>query len=249
MTTRKQRARLILPNEIERSFDEAAIQCLAEAAKLPQGTDLERFGRSIRAAVHQYLIDAAIPQPGEIRMEIEQLASTVQHALNGEPGRLEAAVAALEALPPATRKTFEEHSHPRSVPSARDLRDSVYGRTALSLLFGLCHRGAEWEMGRKRPSGKRSRPHLQPRLAGPRVQRGRPSNRAEFMLCNRLAGTYWRATGRSPPHRVDMRKPGPFLRLVQEVLVRIGASHINAAELIDPRRKRRRSRKHAIVNE
>ncbi len=234
MATRKQRARLILSDDVERVFDDLAIQCLAQAAKLPHSADLARFGRSVRAAVRQYLTDTNAPQPSEHRAAIASLARKARDALDGKPGALEATADALEALPPATRKMFvEDIAYPKSVPTVCDLRDPVHGRTALSLLYGLCHRGAEWKEGRKRPGGKRSRPHLQPLLAGPRWRRGRPSNRAEFMLCTYLDSTYWVATGRRPPRRADRRNPGPFVRMVRDVLALAGAASIDAAELVE----------------
>ncbi len=234
MTTRKQRARLISPDDVDRVLDESAIRSLAQAAKLPPSADMEWFDRSIRAAVHQYLIDANTPQPSEHRTAIASLARKARDALDGKPGALEATADALEALLPATREMFvEDIAYPKSVPTVCDLRDPVHGRTALSLLYGLCHRGAEWKEGRKRPGGKRSRPHLQPLLAGPLGQRGRPANRTEFMLCTYLGSAYWVATGRRPPRRADRRNPGPFVRLVRDVLALAGAASVDAAELVE----------------
>jgi hypothetical protein len=143
----------------------------------------------------------------------------------------------------------EDIAYPRSVPTVPDLRDPVHGRKALSLLYGLCHRGAKWKDGRKRPGGKRSRSRLEPLPVDTRVRRGQPSTFAEFLLCSHLGIAYFKATDRKPPRRVDARNPGPFLRLVREVLRLIGAAHISAVELIDPRRKRKRSRADATVNE
>ncbi len=242
---RKQRARLISPDDVERVFDDSAIQCLAQAARLPRSADLTRFGRSIRAAVHQYLIDANAPQPGEHRAAIASLARKARDALDGKPGALEATADALEALHPATRRMFvEDISYPMNFPTVRDLRDPVHGRKALSRLWGLCHRGAEWKEGRKRPGGKRSRPRLEPLLVDPRLRwsertqgytvRGRPPRETELvMLCMHLGDAYWRATGKMPPRRANPRTPGPFLRLVREVLRMVGAAHIDAAELVE----------------
>ncbi len=242
---RKQRARLISPDDVERVFDDSAIQCLAQAARLPRSADLTRFGRSIRAAVHQYLIDANAPQPGEHRAAIASLARKARDALDGKPGALEATADALEALHPATREMFvEDIAYPMNFPTVRDLRDPVHGRKALSRLWGLCHRGAEWKEGRRRPGGKRSRPRLEPLLVDPRLRwsertqgytvLGRPPRETELvMLCMHLGDAYWRATGKMPPRRADPRTPGPFLRLVREVLRMVGAAHIDAAELVE----------------
>ncbi len=98
MTTRKQRARLISPDDVDRVLDESAIRSLAQVAKLPPSTDMEWFGRSIHAAVRQYLIDADAPQPGEHRTAIASLARKARDALDGKPGALKATADALQAL-------------------------------------------------------------------------------------------------------------------------------------------------------
>ncbi len=214
-------------------FNAEATAHLARAAKLESSADVKKFGRSVRASVRQYLIDATDPQPSEHRAAIASLARSVRDALDGKPGGLEAAAAALEALPPATRRMFEDVAYPRSVPTVRDLRDPVRGRKALSLLYGMCHRGAEWKPGRKRPEGKRSRPRFEPILIKTGARRGRPPNRAEFMLCTYLGGTYYKATGKMPSRTADARNPGPFVRLVGGVLKLLGAPDVNAAELVE----------------
>lgn len=233
MTTRKQRARLISRDDVERVLDDSAIQCLAQAARLPRRADLTRFGRYVRAAVHQYLNDANVPQPSEHRATIDSLARKLRDALDDKPGALEAAVAFFEAIPPATRKVLEDVHDPENIPTVRDLRDPVHGRKELVRLYGLCHRGAEWKAGRRRPGGKRSRPRLEPLLIGPRVRPGRPSNHAEFVLCTWLAIAYELLAERPPPFQADRRNPGPFVRLVRDVLALAGAADVDAVEMVE----------------
>ncbi len=56
MATRKQRARLILSDDVERVLDDLAIQCLAKAASLPRSADMTRFGRLSQREMHDIAV-------------------------------------------------------------------------------------------------------------------------------------------------------------------------------------------------
>ncbi len=214
-------------------FDAAAIAQLAQTAKLASSADTEKYGQRIRDAARQYLADSEAIRPLEHRDSIKTLAHMVRRALDGGPSSIQAAAEALDALHPTTLTVLQEGAWPRHVPTGDDLLDASHGRVALILLYGLCHRGAEWKMGRKRPGGKRSAPTLTPLLADTNVRVGRPRNDAEFMLCTQLGIIYYKATKKMPPRRADARKPGPFVRLVDGVLRLLGAPGVNAAELVE----------------
>ena len=250
MTTRRQQAQLISPDDVDRVFDDATIRCLARLAKLPASCDLEAFGRSVLAGVRQYLIDAMAPQPGEQRKEINALARQVWRARAGNPDALGAVVEALERLHPKTREFLDYSVGPyRNLPAREELLHPVHGRKALSLLLGLLHTGAHWKDGRKRPGGKRSRPTLHPDPRVPRARRGRPPDTNEFFLCNYLAIAYFKAARRFPPRQVAPYPPGrdtglqalperlhlsgPFARLLREVLDLLGAENVSSVELIN----------------
>ena len=156
---------------------------------------------------------------------MKKVAKMGRRALDGGPRSVQAAAEALDALHPATLTVLQEGAWPRNVPTGDARLDASHGRDAIILLYGLCHRGAEWKMGRKRPGGKRSAPTLTPLLAGPTVRVGRPRNNAEFMLCTRLGIIYYQATNKPPARRAHFRNPGPFVRLVDGVL-RLSLIHI-----------------------
>ena len=234
MTTRDQRSRLISPDDVDRIFDSAAIRRIARCAKMPADADIEAFGCSVRSAAREYLSNATTPDPGEHREALEDLAHHVRLALDGDPSAPHRVVDALGSLHPETRRLLDSWAAPhREVPTSEELLHPEDGRAALILLSGLCHRGAAWKPGRKRRGGKQSRPTLQAEVIGPRVRRGRPSDIAEFLLCTWLGGAYYKATGRFPPRQSHPDNPGPFARLVREVLCLLGASNINAVELVN----------------
>ncbi len=197
-------------------------------------TDLEAFARSVRGAALLYLADARNPHAGEHREAVERLAKQIRRALDGRPDATQAVADVLNALHPVTRQLLDEWAAPyRKVPTRDELLHPDHGRDSLALLYGLCHLGAEWVPGRKRPGGKQSRPTLRGQVIGPRVRRRRPPNYAEFLLCTRLGIIYYEATTKPPPRRADARNPGPFVRLVDGVLKLLGAPGVNAAELVE----------------
>ena len=232
MTTRDQRVRLLSPGEIDRVFDAGTIENLARVARIPRSADLEVFGNSVREALRQYLTSAAAPHPSEYRQEIQGLATAVRRALDGEPAALQTAADLLDGLSLETRDFLQNFGPTHRLPTSSDLRHPENGTWALKLLSGQLHQGSEPKPGRGRPGGKRSRPTLRSRLAYPPVKRGRPKNAEEIVLCAYLANAYSQATGKGVPRHTDPRKPGPFARLVSEVLNRI--KHVaNAVELVN----------------
>lgn len=238
VTTRDQQARLIKPEQVDDVFCSAAIKDLAKVAKIPSSADLGKFGQSIRDAVRQYLVDSTAIRPIELRDSIAALAKVLRKAFDGEPDSLLSAANALVSLQPSTRRFLEERAEPsRTVPTVSDLLDPEKGRAALSLLYGLCHQGARWKPGRKRPGGKRSATTLQSYVASPKVQRGRPLNDAEFMLCTWLAVTYFKVTGERPPRFANHRAPGPFVRLLGGALRLARAPGVDPVELVNARGK------------
>lgn len=230
MTTPSLRSRLITPDDVDHIFDSAAVRRLAEIAKLPAGANLNSFGISIQNAARQYLDDAATPSPKEHRENIKALAKLVREAIKGDPDGppwlVALLIGMLGQLEPATRHVLDECAYPRNVPTADELMHPEHGRKALRLLYGLLHKGAKWKPGRKRPGGKQSHDTLQGEVVGPRVERGRPSNTPEFMLCTWLGITYFKATEKQPPLRVakvsSRQIASPFGRLVHEVFVLLG---------------------------
>jgi len=80
--------------------------------------------------------------------------------------------------------------------------------------------------------GNMLRQELKPILWVPTVRRGRPVQEAARELVMLLADDYRRAAGREPERAVDTRAPGPFVRMVAEVLRLAGTPHVDAVELV-----------------
>ena len=231
MTTRAQRERLIDDADVDSKFDAAAIARLAQLARLLLVVDLAAFGQSVRNAVRNYLEYAHRPHPGEIREEMKLLRNQARRALKGSEVDLIATMQTLTNLPQMAREHLYKPHHP--LPEPADLIDPKQRTEVLRLLIGRTVTHAEWKQGRKRSNGKRSRPTLTEFPAGPPVSAGRPSNSAEVMLCHALGILYERATGRkvalNPKHK---KSPGPFVRLLAEVLSLCGAPQVDAVELV-----------------
>lgn len=234
MTTRHQRAQLIKATNVDPVFNAETIRKLAQLARLPPDADLGAFGRSIRCCVRHFLDHAAVPQGGEIRGELQVFAYSVKRVVTEWPKGAEAAAEGLKKLSSEAQRHLDDHAAPyRSVPTRDELLDARCGRDAFSLLLGLLHIGAVWEPGRRRPGGKRSRDKLQGKVIGPPIRRGRPRNTPEFHLCNSLGAAYWKATGKLPPLKTRADAPGPFARLVREVLRQTGTPSVDAVELVN----------------
>ena len=228
MTTRKQQMLLIDASEVERIFSDTAIEQLAQRVGLPNKTDINKLSKGLRKTVTEYLDEAHQLQPGEIRRAIYNLHQYAHQALKGDDMALRHAK---ECLSDLTSEVREHLFQP--LPETHDLEDPEQCQEALLQIVGLTVMGSSWKQGRKRPGAKRSRPTLVPIPTGPRVRRGRPSNDAEKVLCIFLGIVYLVATGTRPPRRANHRAPGPFVRLLTEVLSLAGAPHVDAVELVN----------------
>jgi len=237
VATRRLRDKLIAADAVEDRFDDQAIKGLGDAAGFPAGFDLAYVRRALQSAVRDYLADAHRP-PSESRTEIhdaiERLARRLERALGTEPCALDKARDAWAGLLPAARAYLEAFAPDWRLPLAEsdDLVDPERGPDRVRFLHGLCHRGATWKEGRRRPGGKRSRPRLAPELSAPRARRGHPPNDAEFLLCQRLATIYFGVTGQMPPYTARHGSPGPFARFVLEIFNFLGRDDTLAVDAV-----------------
>jgi hypothetical protein len=228
--------RPIASEDICHVFNDACVRELA--SELPAGADLERFGEGVRAAARIYARDARIPTANELRAEIAKL----QRAADRERHELVATL--IECLTPRAHRLLNAREARPSIsialPSPDLLRDPTERDAACASVARLCEYGGWYVEGRRRPSGKRSRPGWRPLLHAPEPRRHFPKRDAERDFVIWLALAWHGATGKAPPRTADSRNPGPFARVVCKCLRLVGAGHVNAVELINELHRRRR---------
>jgi hypothetical protein len=228
--------RPIASEAIPRVFDDA---CIGElAVELPAGADLARFGEGVREAARIYARDARIPTDNELRAEIAKLQRAADR------GQHERVATLLEGLSPEARRRLKARGARPSIgitlPSADALRDPARRDAACTRVDRLCQHGGRYVEGRRRPSGKRSRPVWRPLLHAPEPRRHFPRRDAERDFVVWLGTAWYAATGKKPPRTADSRNPGPFARFVGKCLRLVGAAHVDAVELIKGLDRRRR---------
>jgi hypothetical protein len=241
MTTRDQRNSLISPEDVGGTFSGDAIARLATAAGIG-AAEVQSFGIGLVNAVRTYLHNAQGLHAGEIRDAIEELSNFSMEALSGNPDAIEKAAKALADLPDDAREVLEINAVAgrNHVPNSEEICDPKRGHESLLLLSGLCVSGAEFKPGRLRPGGKQSRPTFKEKFAGPSVRRGRPKNTNELILTASLAPLYLRKTGRIPqrPERWNEEEDySPFVSLLEEVLILVGANSCSADDLVRQHKK------------
>jgi hypothetical protein len=233
MRTKKARA-IIAAEDVARVFDDSRIRALAKIAKLPAGADIVVFGEGVREAARIFARDARISTGNELRTEIEELNKAVDPA---KPRRWDLIVTLWENLSPKARTLLNP-------PSADAVRDPERREAACDAIAKLTQIGGRWIEGRRRPTGKRSRPTWRPVLHAPEPQRNFPKRAAErdFVMWIRIA--WLDATGERPAstarHSDDSRKIGPFARFARECLRLVGAGDVDVVELINELDHRRR---------
>jgi hypothetical protein len=228
--------RPIASEAIPRVFDDA---CIGElAVELPAGADLARFGEGVREAARIYAMDARVPTDNELRAEIAKLWHVAERR------RYDRVALLLEGLSPAAQRLLTERGGRPNVgialPMPALLRDPAERDAACASVARLCQYGGQYVEGRRRSSGKRSRPIWRPLLHAPKPRRHFPRRDAERNLATSLALVWYEATGKKPPRTADSRNPGPFARVVGKCLRLVGAAHVDAVELIKGLDRRRR---------
>jgi hypothetical protein len=218
MVARRLRKRLPLLSDIDRVFNDQVIAHIAKLGRLPANANLTKFGRSIRAAVRDYIERGQRPTRAEVQAQLSRMHERARDALKGEMG-IGAVKAALLNLSPEAMALVKGPDD--RVPDVADLSDPRKRDKALRLLSGLTVRGAKWKDGRKRPGGKQSAAKLvpDPLLSACAV---RPEETDEFFLCNGLEIAYWKATGRLASRWPGETNRGPFVALVESVLDTLG---------------------------
>ena len=104
-----------------------------------------------------YVEMASRPSRGELDPALKQLHDRLIRAI--EANDLEGAARAREELPNRIRAELSS-LHSTGIPSPDDIRNVRSGMEKARDLLGMCVNGADIVPGRRRPSGRRSRPTL-----------------------------------------------------------------------------------------
>ena len=203
------------------------------------------FGEGVREAARIFARDARNPTGNELATEIEELHRAVDPA---KPRQWDRVAMLLESLSPKARDMLiDRGARPAlriELPSADAVRDPERRETACDAVSKLCQFGSRYTEGRRRPSGKRSRPDWRPVLFAPEPQRNFAKRDAERDFVMWLSIAWHCATDGTPPrtarHPDASRQVGPFARFVRECLRLVGAGDADAVELINKLHRRRR---------
>ena len=215
--------RAITLRDVPQVFDAARIQHLATVVKLPPGCDLDRFGESVRVAVHIYARAAATPTNNGQRREIEELhRHSAQKAYERLAQAIEAMTHPVRSELRCRQSRVADRMPEWRIPDPAELRDPATRKQAAQGFEALTCYGGYWAEGRKRPTGRRSRT-FRPELYAPSASRGEPRRAAERDLVMWLQVAVAETAARVPL-AARHGNPGPFARMVAEVLQLVGAA-------------------------
>ena len=241
---------IILAEDVPVIFDDKCIAELAKIARLPPGADAAAFAAGIREAARIFARDASMPTGNELHDEIDELFKAADRRSYNEVADV------LERLSPQARDILENRGARPSigieVPSPDLLRDPARREEACKGIARLCQFGGHFIEGRRRHSGKRSRPVWRPLINAPAKQRNFPRRKAERDFVMWLSVAWSEATGSEPSRTArwyeatrGTRPPqlGPFARFVRKCLCLVGAAHADVVELMTEVHRRRRAMK------
>ena len=237
---------IILAEDVPVIFHDNCIAELAKIARLPPGADAAAFAAGIREAACIFARDASMPTGNELHDEIDELFKAADGRSYNEVADL------LERLSPQARAILQNRgAHPSigiEVPSPDMLRDPARRGEACKGIARLCQFGGHLIEGRRRPSGKRSRPVWRPQINAPAKQRNFPRRKAERDFVMWLSLAWLEATGKKPSRTArwyevarGTRPPqlGPFAKMVRKCLCLVGAADADVVELMKEVHRRR----------
>jgi hypothetical protein len=236
---------IIALEDVPAVFDAVRIRKLATIAKVPPDADMNAFGAAVRGAARIFARDARVPTDNELHDEIAALLKASEGRWYDDVARL------LEKLSPRARDMLCDATPSLEIelPLPNALRDVERREAACAAIVSLCQFDGRFVKGRRRPSGKRSRPLWQPYLYAPERRRHFPKREAERDFVMWLSIAWCNATGAAPPrtarHPDATRDVGPFARFVRECLRLVGAGYADVVELINEVHRRRRGVKRA----
>jgi len=232
---------IITAEEVPVIFDDARVRDLAKTAKLPPSANMAAFAAGVRDAAWIFARDARIPTCNDLHAEIAEL-------LKAAGARdYDHAAALLENLSHSARGLLKDRGARPSIaielPTPDAMRDPGRRERGCDAIARLCQVGGEYVDGRRRPSGKRSRPAWHALLHAPEAQRNFPKRKVERQFVIWLSVAWLDATGQEPSRTARHRDDGnlgPFASFVRECLRLVGAQDADAVGLINDLHKRRR---------
>jgi hypothetical protein len=232
---------IVAAEDVAVIFSDAQVAQLARSAKLPSGANMAALAEGVREATRIFACDARIPNGNELHNEIADLhKASDRHQYDEVATRLGNLSPQAMALLNARLTSGNE----LELPPAEAMRDPARRDGACQMIAGLCRFGGGTVEGRRRPSGKRSRPTWRPLLYAPEPRTNFAKRDAERDFVMWLSLAWLEATGSAPSrtarHRVDGRDVGPFARFARECLCRVGAADADIVELMNDLHQRRR---------
>jgi hypothetical protein len=238
MRSKKKRP-IIAAGDVEGIFNDAQVAELAKIAKLPSCADLAALAEGVRQAASIFVHEAGIQNGNELHNEIAELHKA------SDRHRYDEVAALMEKLSPQARDMLKDRGVTVgiSLPAPDALRDPARRQGAGEMVVRLCQFGGRFVAGRRRPSGKQSRPTWRPLLRAPEPRRNFAKRDAERNFIMLLSIAWHEATGAAPSRTArncdDSRDVGPFARFARECLRRLGALDADVVELINEMHRRR----------
>jgi hypothetical protein len=236
------RSSLIALSDVDQIFNDLVIKELAETAGPLANAELCRFAKSIRNDVRLFLEAKGHLNKPQLRTEVERLHTLNKRALRGdrEAQQLARAVHGMHA----DVREWLARCNPkgRDIPTPAEISLPATRASAVQRLRLILSYGVDMRQGRKRPSGRRSRPSARPLLRIPAIiecksKEGRPRGNTEREFVRNLALTYLDLTGEETPntanYTIDVR--GPFSRFVHRCFELVRAPTGNVTRLINER--------------
>lgn len=225
------------PGRVKPRLDDQAIRTAIDDAKLPGMPDRDVLIAGIKCAIRNYWSQQG-RQFHLIKREVESLLALASRVADGEQRYAPALWEAVDSLSTHTRTLIEKRAAtgqwPRylagtpPIPTQGELLNSntmtaASRRLKLLLKFGDTHVTPEEAWSEV----------TYPVLYAPEVGPGRPPYETERDLVADLAVAYTSAIGNTPSISANRYKPGPFVRLVKQVLTLADARHVDATKLIN----------------
>jgi hypothetical protein len=248
----RKRGSVIALADVPVVFNDAFIRELVALARLPPSADLNVFAAGVRETARIYAKDAREGDVNELHHEIAALYDAASQR------RYDDAAGLLTDLSPQTRARLKDRLKlpgPRKaklrLPAARALRDRKRRDRACEIIEQLCRVGGVFVEGRKRPSGKWSRPTFRALLHAPAPRQHVSKRGPERSIVMNLETTWLEATGRKPSltarHGDASRELGPFARFASKCLHCVGAGHADVVELINELNRRRAEKRRTLI--
>ena len=231
----------------DETFSDAAIKKLAENSKLPPDADLFLFGDFVRGAAALYREEAGWASRAKIRGDVKAIRRTVKPINERKKTRQpDLIIKALREAAPETLHMLRRRADNRGdvFPSYDDITNAARIDNAVRTLDALTRTGGSVNLGRKRPSGKRSQQY-DVELYAPVSPRTFAKREAERAAIKRLRAAWRWAAARGdrvqeaamltniPSTSASHENPGPFVRLASGFFDALGVKGVNVVHLIN----------------